>query len=127
MCNTPVTLGGGITMVYGSRSSGTERKYFFANQWLYHLFSVAFGSHVFATLVVGVAKVGDFKSIGRIGIKTILYFQFATLLALALGLILVNVFEPGHVMHLPVPPDTATSGVASKMPTLKDFITHVIP
>ena len=32
---------------------------------------------VFATLVVGVAKVGDFKSIGRIGIKTILYFQFA--------------------------------------------------
>ncbi len=82
---------------------------------------------VFATLVVGVAKVGDFKSIGRIGIKTILYFQFATILALALGLILVNLFEPGHVMHLPIPPETATSGVASKMPTLKDFITHVIP
>ena len=82
---------------------------------------------VFATLVVGVAKVGDFKSIGRIGIKTILYFQFATILALALGLVLVNVFEPGHVMQLPVPPDTASSGIASKMPTLKDFITHVIP
>ncbi len=82
---------------------------------------------VFATLVVGVAKVGDFKSIGRIGIKTILYFQFATLLALALGLILVNVFEPGHVMHLPVPPETASSGIASKIPTLKEFITHVIP
>jgi len=82
---------------------------------------------VFATLVVGVAKVGDFKSIGRIGIKTILYFQFATILALALGLILVNVFEPGHVMKLPVPPETATSGLASKVPTLKEFITHVIP
>lgn len=82
---------------------------------------------VFATLVVGVAKVGDFKSIGRIGIKTILYFQFATILALVMGLVLVNIFEPGHVMQLPVPPDTASSGVASKVPTLKEFITHVIP
>ena len=41
---------------------------------------------VFSTLVYGVAKVGDFKSVGRIGLKTILYFQFATILALALGL-----------------------------------------
>ena len=40
---------------------------------------------VFCTLVVGVAKVGDFKAVGRIGLKTILYFQFATLLALSLG------------------------------------------
>ncbi len=82
---------------------------------------------VFATLVVGVAKVGDFGAVGRIGIKTILYFQFATLLALALGLILVNVFEPGHVMNLPLPPADATSGVAKSAPTLKEFITHVIP
>ncbi len=82
---------------------------------------------VFATLVVGVAKVGDFKSIGRIGIKTILYFQFATILALVMGLVLVNLFEPGHVMQLPVPPESATSGIASKVPTLKEFITHVIP
>jgi len=82
---------------------------------------------VFATLVVGVAKVGDFGAVGRIGIKTILYFQFATLLALALGLILVNLFEPGHVMSLPLPPADATSGVAKAAPTLKEFITHVIP
>ena len=82
---------------------------------------------VFCTLVAGVAKVGDFKSIGRIGIKTILYFQFATVLALALGLILVNIFEPGKVMHLPLPPETASTGIVSKVPTLKEFITHVIP
>jgi Na+/H+-dicarboxylate symporter len=82
---------------------------------------------VFATLVVGVAKVGDFGSVGRIGIKTILYFQFATLLALALGLVLVNLFEPGLVMKLPLPPASATSGIAKAAPTLKDFITHVIP
>ena len=82
---------------------------------------------VFCTLVVGVAKVGDFKSVGRIGLKTILYFQFATLLALSLGLVLVNLFEPGHIMHLPLPADTDQSGIAKVAFNLKDFIGHVIP
>lgn len=82
---------------------------------------------VFTTLVVGVAKVGDFKAVGRIGVKTIVYFQFATLLALSLGLILVNVFEPGKVMQLPLPAGDASSGISSGIPTVKDFISHVIP
>lgn len=82
---------------------------------------------VFSTLVYGVAKVGDFKSVGRIGLKTILYFQFATIIALALGLVLVNVFEPGKVMNLPLPAQDASSGVANKAPDLRSFITHVIP
>lgn len=82
---------------------------------------------VFTTLVVGVAKVGDFKSVGRIGLKTILYFQFATLLALTLGLVIVNVFEPGKVMLLELPAVTTESGVSKGMPGLRDFITHVIP
>jgi Na+/H+-dicarboxylate symporter len=82
---------------------------------------------VFTTLVVGVAKVGDFKSVGRIGIKTIVYFQFATLLALTLGLVMVNLFEPGKVMQLPLPPTDASSGIAGGVPAFKDFITHVIP
>lgn len=82
---------------------------------------------VFSTLVYGVAKVGDFKSVGRIGLKTILYFQFATIIALALGLVLVNLFEPGHVMKLPLPAQDASSGLSSNVPSLREFITHVIP
>lgn len=82
---------------------------------------------VFATLVVGVAKVGDFKSVGRIGLKTILYFQFATVLALLLGLLLVNFFEPGKIMNLQIPAQSASSGVSAKGLNAKDFITHVIP
>jgi Na+/H+-dicarboxylate symporter len=81
---------------------------------------------VFSTLVVGIAKVGDFKAVGRIGLKTIIYFQFATLIALALGLIIVNLFEPGKVMHLAIPMQN-TSGVSSAIPTLREFISHVIP
>src|SRR6201987_360005 len=50
---------------------------------------------LFATLVVGIAGTGDLKSMGRIGLKAILYFEAATTVALFLGLFLVNVFQPG--------------------------------
>ena len=50
---------------------------------------------VFTTLVVGIAKAGDFKTVGRIGIKTLLYFQCATVMALGTGLILVHLLHPG--------------------------------
>ncbi|HTN17333.1 MAG TPA: cation:dicarboxylase symporter family transporter, partial [Chitinophagaceae bacterium] len=58
---------------------------------------------VFSTLVVGVAKLGDIKSVGRIGGKTLLWFFCASLLSLALGMLLVNLFQPGAHMHLPMP------------------------
>src|SRR6478735_4416183 len=50
---------------------------------------------VFFTLVVGVAKLGDIKAVGRIGGKTLLWFISATFVSLFLGMILVNLFEPG--------------------------------
>lgn len=82
---------------------------------------------VFAVLVLGVAKVGDFKSVGRIGLKTLIYFTSATLIALCLGLVIVNVFEPGKVMHLDLPDAHAETGVKSNAQDAKNFISHVIP
>jgi Na+/H+-dicarboxylate symporter len=82
---------------------------------------------VLAVLVMGVAKVGDFKSVGRIGGKTIIYFTFATLLSLSLGLIIVNLFEPGKVMALDLPAASADVGVKSNSQTAKNFIAHVVP
>ncbi len=82
---------------------------------------------VFSTLVYGIAKVGDFKSVGRIGIKTLLYFQGATILALTLGLVLVNIFEPGLVMNLPLPTEALSEGISKGAPSFREFITHVIP
>jgi Na+/H+-dicarboxylate symporter len=82
---------------------------------------------VFAVLVVGIAKVGDFNAVGRIGAKTIGYFTFATLLALTLGLVLVNLFKPGEVMNIPLPPAGADSGVSAKAQDLKSFISHIFP
>lgn len=83
---------------------------------------------VFSVLVVGVAKVGDFKSVGRIGIKTLLYFTTAAIISLLLGLMLVNVFAPGKRMHLELPPVDAEVGVeAAKQFDTKNFINHIIP
>jgi Na+/H+-dicarboxylate symporter len=82
---------------------------------------------VFAVLVVGVAKVGDFKVVGRIGGKTLIYFTCATLIALSLGLVIVNVFEPGKAMHLELPEVGADTGVKVASQTAKNFVNHVIP
>lgn len=82
---------------------------------------------VFAVLVVGVAKVGDFKVVGRIGGKTLVYFTCATLVALSLGLVIVNVFEPGKSMKLELPEAGADTGIKTASQTAKNFVNHVIP
>lgn len=92
-----------------------------------HLIKMIIAPLVLAVLVTGVAKVGDFKSVGRIGLKTLIYFTSATLIALALGLVIVNVFEPGKVMHLEKPDTMVDVGIKSTAQTSKNFIDHVIP
>jgi len=92
-----------------------------------HLIKMIISPLVLAVLVIGVAKVGDFKSVGRIGLKTLIYFTSATLIALALGLIIVNVFEPGKALHLDKPAVGIETGIKSTTQTPKNFIDHVIP
>ena len=50
---------------------------------------------IFATLVVGIAGHGDVKNLGKIGLKTIVYFEIATTVALILGLVMANILKPG--------------------------------
>lgn len=82
---------------------------------------------VFTTLVVGVAKLGDISAVGRIGGKTLLWFVGASLMSLLLGMILVNIFEPGIAMHLPVPDTGESSGIANVGFSLKNFLYHIFP
>ncbi|WP_158795698.1 dicarboxylate/amino acid:cation symporter [Pedobacter sp. L105] len=82
---------------------------------------------VFTTLVVGVAKVGDIKAVGRIGGKTMLWFLSASVLSLFLGLIMVNIFRPGEAMHLPLPESHADTGIQKTAFSAKDFIAHIVP
>jgi Na+/H+-dicarboxylate symporter len=82
---------------------------------------------VFSTLVVGIAKMGDIATVGRIGGKALAWFIFASLISLTLGLILVQLFEPGRVMQIAVPEGGAASGVTGSALSLKGFIEHTIP
>jgi len=82
---------------------------------------------VFSTLVVGIAHMGDASSIGRVGIKTLAWFMLASLLSLTLGLIMVQLLQPGAGLTLALPPPSAESGVATAAFSLRDFITHLVP
>ena len=82
---------------------------------------------VFTTLVVGVAKLGDISAVGRIGGKTLLWFIGASLMSLLLGMILVNIFQPGIAMNLPVPDTGESSGIANVGFSLKNFLYHIFP
>ena len=92
------------------------------------LIKMIIGPLVFSTLVVGIAKLGDFKVVGRIGIKTLGYFYFATILSLIIGLVVVNVTRPGEIQSWPRPTaGTATGIEGKKLASLEDFILHIFP
>jgi Na+/H+-dicarboxylate symporter len=82
---------------------------------------------VFSTLVVGIAHMGDTASVGRIGLKTMGWFVSASVISLLLGLVMVNLFQPGANLNLPLPDaGTATNLKVSSL-TLKEFIPHLVP
>jgi Na+/H+-dicarboxylate symporter len=85
------------------------------------------GPLIFSILTVGIAKLGDFKLVGRIGAKTLGYFYFATLLSLLTGLVAVNILRPGRMMQIPLPTAGADTGIEVKKMTMENFITHLFP
>lgn len=82
---------------------------------------------VFSTLVVGIAKLGDIKAVGRIGGKTLLWFLGASFLSLLLGLIVMNGLSLGGELNLPLPAAGAGTGLEQAPVTFKSFITHIFP
>ncbi len=82
---------------------------------------------VFATLVVGIAKMGDAKEVGRVGGKALGWFILASLISLTLGLIMVNFFRPGDAMHAMLPASDAVSGIVTSNLSMKEFVTHLVP
>ncbi len=82
---------------------------------------------VFATLVVGIAHMGDTTALGRIGARTLAWFLGASFLSLTLGLLLVNLLHPGRGLGLPLPAVTASAGLSSTGFNLHDLLTHIFP
>jgi Na+/H+-dicarboxylate symporter len=82
---------------------------------------------VFSTLVVGIAHMGDSSSIGRIFVKTMLWFVSASFVSLLLGLVMVNVLKPGLNLNMPLPDVTAATGLKTSSMSLQNFVEHLVP
>lgn len=84
---------------------------------------------VFTTLVVGIAKLGDLKTVGRVGGKAILWFVTASLVSLLLGMMLVNYFQPGKYIDLSQKDVAGLSDLMGKQKSfsLQNFVEHIIP
>jgi len=86
---------------------------------------------IFVTIVTGIAGMQDTKKVGRVGIKAILYFEVISTLALIIGLIIVNLFQPGAGMH--VDPLTLDQSAVAKFVKpaqsheVVDFFMNIIP
>jgi Na+/H+-dicarboxylate symporter len=82
---------------------------------------------VFSTLVVGIAHMEDTAAIGRVGLKTMLWFVSASLLSLTVGLIMVHLLSPGVGLNLPIPAVTANAPVQAAALSLHEFVLHLVP
>jgi Na+/H+-dicarboxylate symporter len=114
------------TAVLAARERKMEPFSLMANIFL-RLIKMIIAPLVFTTLVVGVAKLGDMNSVGRIGGKTFLWFLSASFMSLLLGMILVNFFKPGETMNLPLPNLREHIGFEQGDFSLKNFLYHVFP
>jgi len=88
---------------------------------------------IFCTVVIGIAHVGDLKSVGRIGVKALIYFEVVTTFALLFGLVIGNLVKPGGGFNIDA--DTLATGadaVAAKtgdseLPHTVEFLLNIIP
>ena len=110
-----------------SASRRTDIPAFILTDIFLRLIKMIIAPLVFTTLTVGIAKMGDSKTVGRIGFKTLGWFMMASLFSLSLGLVMVTLLQPGVGLELAVPETTAPTGIAAGAITLKDFVTHAIP
>ena len=95
------------------------------------LIKMLIGPIIFLTVVIGIAGVADVKKVGRVGAKAILYFEVVSTFALAIGLLVVNLWKPGAGFN--VDPATLDAEAVSKYAekaheqSTVDFLLHIIP
>ncbi len=86
---------------------------------------------IFATVVVGIAKIGDMREVGRVGVKALVYFEVVTTFALLIGLVVAHVIQPGHGINTdPATLDAravASYATQAKSMNTVDFLLNIIP
>ena len=82
---------------------------------------------VFATLVSGLASMESGQDVGRIGLRTVGWFICASLVSLALGLVLANALQPGVGLHMVAGGSDVNTGLNTSGLNFKDIVTHAFP
>ncbi len=82
---------------------------------------------IFASIVTGISSAGSVSSLGRTGFRAIVYFEIATTLALAIGLLFVNLFRPGDGLNIEHNiPESVTAAAQAKL-SFGGFVEHLLP
>jgi aerobic C4-dicarboxylate transport protein len=86
---------------------------------------------IFATVAIGIAKMGDMRRVGAVGVRAIIYFEVVSTIALIIGLIVGNLWQPGAGLHIAAASldEKAVAGfvTSAKSLTLIDFLMKMIP
>jgi aerobic C4-dicarboxylate transport protein len=92
------------------------------------LIKMLIGPIVFATITVGIARMGAMRDVGRIGLRTLLYFEVVSTLALVIGLVVVNILQPGSGVRIDAAAAaSAPARTAAESQSVVDFLLGVIP
>jgi aerobic C4-dicarboxylate transport protein len=119
----------GVLLGYLAPTTGSAMKPF--GDGFIKLIKMIIAPIIFCTVVAGIAKMGNMGKVGRVGLKAMLYFWAMTLIALTIGLIVVNLYKPGVGMNVNVASLDAKSvekyaGSAKSLSTV-DFLLNIIP
>lgn len=95
------------------------------------LIKMLIGPIIFTTVVSGIGGMGNLKQVGRVGAKALIYFEVVTTLALVIGLVVANVFQPGSGVHATAASLDASAvaqyAKAAKEMSFVDWAMHLVP
>lgn len=124
-----LAIAAGIVIGHLSPSFSTQLKPF--GDGFIKLIKMMIAPIIFCTIVTGIASMQDTKKIGRVGIKALVYFEVVTTIALIIGLVVINLLQPGSGMNVDVNTLNAKEAAVyisqGKSQTPADFLLNIIP
>src|SRR5262249_38815259 len=119
----------GIALGFFAPDFGSDLKPF--GDVFIRLIKMVFAPVIFATVVLGIARMENMKELGRVGVRALIYFELLSTFALALGLVVVNVMQPGAGMNIDAShlDAKAISGYtsAARPATFMEFLLNLVP
>lgn len=92
-----------------------------------NMISMLIAPIIFFTIVLGIAKMGDMKKVGRVGGKALLYFEVITTIAIFIGLVVANIFQPGKGVIPIANAEKLSTPLATESINWIEFIANIIP